>query len=68
MSTDPFPLRASPRDAPARASGEAPARDPAVPTLDSQALLQGRGSVSIRHHGVVYRLQATRLGKLILTK
>jgi hemin uptake protein HemP len=36
--------------------------------LDSQALLQGHGSVTIRHHGVVYRLQATRLGKLILTK
>ena len=36
--------------------------------LDSQVLLQGQGSVAIQHNGVVYRLQATRLGKLILTK
>lgn len=36
--------------------------------LDSQSLLQGQGSVAILHHGVIYRLQATKLGKLILTK
>lgn len=36
--------------------------------LPSEALLQGRRLVEIEHNGEVYRLQATRLGKLILTK
>lgn len=36
--------------------------------LDSRVLLDGRRTVLIRHHGAVYRLQATRQGKLILTK
>lgn len=36
--------------------------------MDSQALLQGRREVRIRHQGQMYRLQATRQGKLILTK
>lgn len=36
--------------------------------LDSHQLLQGNKSVSIVHNGAVYRLQATKLGKLILTK
>ena len=40
------------------------AREP----LPSQELLQGRRVVEIAHNGEVYRLQATRLGKLILTK
>ena len=34
----------------------------------SNDLLQGRKTVAIAHNGSVYRLQATRLGKLILTK
>ncbi len=38
------------------------------PFLSSDDLLQGRKTVSIAHNGFVYRLQATRLGKLILTK
>ena len=38
------------------------------PFLRSDALLQGRKTVAIAHNGFVYRLQATRLGKLILTK
>lgn len=38
------------------------------PPLDSTALLQGGRWVEIRHNGETYRLQATRLGKLILTK
>lgn len=43
--------------------------DPADgPALSSQALMQGRSAISITHNGTVYRLQATRLGKLILTK
>ena len=36
--------------------------------LESDALLRGRKLVEIVHNGEVYRLQATRLGKLILTK
>jgi hemin uptake protein HemP len=31
-------------------------------------LLQGSRSVEISHNGSVYRLQTTKLGKLILTK
>jgi hemin uptake protein HemP len=37
-------------------------------TLTSQQLMQGRKTVAITHNGTTYRLQATRLGKLILTK
>jgi hemin uptake protein HemP len=36
--------------------------------LDSQTLLRGEKSMTIIHEGASYRLQATRLGKLILTK
>ena len=51
----------------------APAPTPADPprsraALESSDLLQGARLVEIRHNGEVYRLQATRLGKLILTK
>jgi hemin uptake protein HemP len=41
--------------------------DAAAP-LPSEQLLRGRRLVEIAHNGEVYRLQATRLGKLILTK
>ena len=41
---------------------------PDAGVLDSTYLLQGRQTVEISHNGTVYRLQATRLGKLILTK
>lgn len=34
----------------------------------SEALFQGQRTVEISHNGEIYRLQATRLGKLILTK
>ncbi len=37
-------------------------------SVDSQALLQGQKAVEIKHNGAVYRLQTTKLGKLILTK
>ncbi|WP_298925262.1 hemin uptake protein HemP [uncultured Ramlibacter sp.] len=40
---------------------------PARP-VPSTELLQGSRSVDIHHNGSVYRLQATKLGKLILTK
>lgn len=36
--------------------------------VDSGELLKGQKTVDIVHNGLVYRLQATKLGKLILTK
>lgn len=36
--------------------------------VDSHQLLRGQKAVDIVHNGATYRLQATRLGKLILTK
>lgn len=36
--------------------------------MPSDQLLQGRKAVEISHNGSVYRLQSTKLGKLILTK
>jgi|JI10StandDraft_1071094.scaffolds.fasta_scaffold2195820_2 hemin uptake protein HemP len=70
MSTEKPPVCISPRRArdSGLASVSAAPTDGAATMLDSQTLLQGRGSVDIRHHGLVYRLQATKLGKLILTK
>ena len=47
----------------------APVITPSVaPALDSSALLQGQKAVTISHNGATYRLQSTKLGKLILTK
>ncbi|HEY0825652.1 MAG TPA: hemin uptake protein HemP [Ramlibacter sp.] len=51
---------------PSRCAGSPDERRPAP--LPSEALLRGRKLVEISHNGEVYRLQATRLGKLILTK
>ena len=36
--------------------------------LNSTDILRGKKAVEINHNGFTYRLQATRLGKLILTK
>jgi hemin uptake protein HemP len=36
--------------------------------LPSEQLLQGHRTVEISHNGELYRLHATRQGKLILTK
>jgi hemin uptake protein HemP len=52
----------SAHDAPREAEAARPA------PLASELLLRGRKLVEIVHNGEVYRLQATRLGKLILTK
>jgi len=41
---------------------------PAVAVIQSADLLGARQSVEIEHLGQRYRLQATRQGKLILTK
>ena len=49
-------------------SSQAPDATQAAGPLDSAKLLRGERSVEIRHNGAVYRLQETRLGKLILTK
>ena len=37
-------------------------------TMESYELLRGHQAVTIHHQGLTYRLQATRLGKLLLTK
>lgn len=42
--------------------------EPLCAALDSRDLLKGRKTVTIVHNGASYRLQATKLGKLILTK
>ena len=36
--------------------------------VSSSDILRGQKAVAINHNGSTYRLQATRLGKLILTK
>ncbi|RYF54734.1 MAG: hemin uptake protein HemP [Comamonadaceae bacterium] len=46
--------------------GTPPSAGPA--TLESAELLKGGKTVGISHNGNLYRLQATKLGKLILTK
>ena len=40
----------------------------AAPPLESESLLKGHKVVEIVHNGNLYKLQATKLGKLILTK
>jgi hemin uptake protein HemP len=37
-------------------------------SVNSTDILKGEKAVAIHHNGLTYRLQATRLGKLILTK
>jgi hemin uptake protein HemP len=44
-----------------------PAERPAT-LVESTDLLRGQKTVGILHNGSLYRLQATKLGKLILTK
>ena len=38
------------------------------PLVDSDTLMRGHRTIEISHKGTLYRLQATRQGKLILTK
>ena len=46
-----------------------PARpDTAQTSMSSTDILRGQKAVEIQHNGSTYKLQATRLGKLILTK
>ena len=53
-------------------SGARPARSEARPAparaIDSDRLFDGATELLIDHHGVLYRLKRTALGKLILTK
>ena len=51
-----------------QASGFAQASAADAMSVDSHALLRGQKAVEIKHNGSVYRLQTTKLGKLILTK
>ena len=64
MSDAPARRTPAPEDEATHAAAD-PARPAPVP---SEQLLRGRRLVEIAHNGEVYRLQATRLGKLILTK
>ena len=59
--TDPVPVVE-------RSRNDEAAADTPANALDSRALLQGSKAVTIAHNGALYRLQSTRLGKLILTK
>lgn len=58
----PFQTASAPSRGPSASAGMAPR------VLPSQELLAGQKTVEILHNGLLYRLQATRLGKLILTK
>ena len=69
MRKESFPLE------PQNALTANPAAAPNLPStgtrsgcVDSTELLRGEKTVEISHNGATYRLQATRLGKLILTK
>ncbi len=46
----------------------AASRNDSGSALESTEILRGQKAVAINHNGLTYRLQATRLGKLILTK
>jgi len=61
-NADTHAFAAPPATAPAALSGSCAA------ALDSHMLLNGQKFVTIVHNGMPYRLQATKLGKLILTK
>lgn len=49
-------------------TASSPGHSPSASCMHSTDLLRGRKAVEIVHNGFIYRLQATRLGKLILTK
>lgn len=60
-----------PPNAPEWESPSVPAPAPGVSEpvrWQSQQLLRGAREVQIEHQGLIYRLQVTSLGKLILTK
>jgi hemin uptake protein HemP len=53
---------------PTAPSSKAANTDLPAGSVSSQRILNGEKAVAIHHNGLIYRLQATRLGKLILTK
>ena len=71
MSRTPFPAANAGQQPPSPADANARPASPAMDApgcVDSADLLRGQKTVDISHNGLTYRLQATRLGKLILTK
>lgn len=60
LPSSPAPQKAVPPNASSRGDSGC--------AVDSTELLRGQKAVDIVHNGSTYRLQATRLGKLILTK
>jgi hemin uptake protein HemP len=71
MSRTPFPAASAAQQPPSLSEGQAPPTTFSPGTsvcVDSAELLRGQKTVDISHNGLTYRLQATRLGKLILTK
>lgn len=62
------PPAAERQTAPAEMALAQPVVDSTPTVIDSEQVLQGRAAVVIAHRGAYYRLQATRQGKLILTK
>ena len=59
------PTHPAPAQQPAPSS---PASPQEVQRISSDVLLAGAQEVQIEHHGTLYRLRKTSLGKLILTK
>jgi len=57
-----------PLPAPSVTTPSPPSRAPATVRVDSAQLFGGAAEVQIDHHGAIYRLKQTALGKLILTK
>ena len=58
----PFQTAPAPLRGPSASAGTAPR------VVPSQELLAGQKTVEILHNALLYRLQTTRLGKLLLTK
>jgi len=64
-----LPTRPVARTTPhAEAASASNAGSTSAACLNSTEILRGQKTVEIQHNGLTYRLQATRLGKLILTK
>jgi hemin uptake protein HemP len=63
-----FSVLSRPSLDPSDGRGAAASDNRSTPLVESAALLQGNKTVGILHNGSLYRLQATKLGKLILTK
>ena len=69
MNRGPIPSRGSCQiPQPLQGAASHPLDKTDSPLVESDLLLQGQREIRIAHNGVTYRLQATRLGKLILTK